>query len=61
MVPKDAMTAKEASKYLAMDEQTVVRMAAERRIPSLHHEGQWLFSRKSIDKWRIRQGARRAP
>ncbi|MBI1959038.1 MAG: helix-turn-helix domain-containing protein [Candidatus Rokubacteria bacterium] len=55
------MTAKEASKYLAMDEQTVVRMAAERKIPSLHHEGQWLFSKKSIDKWRIRQGARRAP
>ena len=61
MVPKDAMTAKETSRYLAMDEQTVVRLATERRIPSLHHDGQWLFSKKSIDKWRILQGARRAP
>lgn len=61
MVPKDTMTVTEASRYLAMDEQTVARMAAERKIPSLHQDGQWLFSRKSIDKWRIRQGARRAP
>ncbi len=61
MLPKDAMTVTEASRYLAMDEQTVTRMAAERRIPSLHHDGQWLFSKKSIDKWRTRQAARRAP
>ncbi|OGK78748.1 MAG: hypothetical protein A2X52_06985 [Candidatus Rokubacteria bacterium GWC2_70_16] len=61
MVPKDAMTVKEASRYLAMDEQTVARLAAERQIPSLHHDGQWLFSKKSIDKWRLRQAARRAP
>jgi excisionase family DNA binding protein len=61
VLPKDAMTVTEASRYLAMDEQTVTRMAAERRIPALHRDGQWLFSKKSIDKWRIRQGARRAP
>ena len=58
MLPKDTMNVQEASRYLAMDEQTVVRMAAERKIPSLHHEGQWLFSKKSIDKWRIRQNPR---
>jgi excisionase family DNA binding protein len=52
------MNVQEASRYLAMDEQTVARMAAERRIPAVEHEGQWLFSKKSIDKWRIRQNAR---
>ena len=52
MVPKDVMTVKEASTYLSMDEQTVARMALERRIPSLEVDGQWVFSRKSIDKWR---------
>jgi excisionase family DNA binding protein len=56
MVPKDVMTVQEASEYLAMEEGALARLAAERRIPSLEHDGQWLFSRKSIDKWRGRQG-----
>ena len=49
---KDTMTLKEASAYLAMDEATVTRMAAERVIPSMEVEGGWVFSKKSIDKWR---------
>lgn len=60
MVPKDTMTVQEASTYLAMDEQTVTRLAAERQIPALEHDGQWLFSKKSIDKWRVRQASRRS-
>ena len=60
MVPTDTMSIKEASQYLAMDEQTVTRMALERRIPALHHNGQWLLSKKSIDKWRIQQSSMRA-
>ncbi|HET8577563.1 MAG TPA: helix-turn-helix domain-containing protein [Methylomirabilota bacterium] len=55
MLPKDTMNVKEASRYLAIDEQTIARMAAERRIPSVEHDGEWLFSKKSIDKWRGRQ------
>lgn len=58
VLPKDTMDVREASRYLAMDEQTVTRMAAERRIPALEHEGKWLFSKKSIDKWRERQTSR---
>ncbi len=58
MLPKDTMNLTETSHYLAMDEQTVARMAAERRIPAVEHEGQWLFSKKSIDKWRGRQTSR---
>ncbi len=54
MIPKDTMTVKEASTYLSMDADTLQRMASERRIPALEHEGQWLFSKKSIDKWRSR-------
>ena len=60
MVPKDTMTIKEASQYLAMDEQTVARMATERRIPALQHNGQWVLSKKSIDKWKTRQPSARA-
>jgi excisionase family DNA binding protein len=54
MLPKDTMDVKEVARYLAMDEKTVAAMAAERRIPALEHEGKWLFSKKSIDKWRGR-------
>ena len=60
MVPTDTMSIKEASQYLAMDEQTVTRMALERRIPALHHNGEWLLSKKSIDKWKARQPTARA-
>jgi excisionase family DNA binding protein len=60
MVPKDMMTAKEASVYLSMDEATVTRMAAERRIPSMEVDGVWVFSKKSIDKWRRQQEQRDA-
>ena len=52
MVPKDRMTVSEASAYLAVDTETLMRMASERSIPSLEVEGQWFFSKKSIDKWR---------
>ncbi len=60
MLPKDAMTVEEASTYLAMDEATVTRMAMERRIPSIEVEGAWVFSKKSIDKWRRQQERRKA-
>ena len=33
-------------------------LAAERRIPALEHDGQWMFSKKSIDKWRTRRPTR---
>ena len=58
MLPKDTMDVKEASRYLAMDEKVVTQMAVERRIPAVEHEGKWLFSKKSIDKWRGQQTQR---
>lgn len=57
MIPKDTMTVKEASTYLSMDAEALQRLAVERRIPAIEHEGQWLFSKKSIDKWRTRSRA----
>ena len=60
MVPKDGMTVSEASVYLAVDTETLTRMASERSIPALEVEGQWVFSKKSIDKWRRQREAKRA-
>ncbi len=59
MTPKDVLSLKEASTYLAMDETTLKALAVDRLIPCLQHDGAWVFSKKSIDKWRTQQ-ARRA-
>jgi excisionase family DNA binding protein len=48
---KDAMTVKEASTYLALDESTVARLAEARQIPAVKVADEWVFSRKSLQKW----------
>lgn len=59
IVPKDVMTLQEASAYLAMDEATLRALAEERRIPCLAADSGWVFSKKSVDKWRaLRVGPR---
>jgi len=60
VLPKDIMNIQEASAFLAMEERDLWRLAEERRIPSLQHNGQWAFSRKSLEKWRQAQTRRRA-
>lgn len=59
MTPKDVLSLQEASIYLAMDEATLSVLATERRIPCLEVNGAWVFSKKSIDKWRSLQRASR--
>ena len=58
MTPKDVLNLKEASTYLKMDEATLKLLATERRIPCLPLDGGWVFSKKSIDKWRSQQTLR---
>ncbi|MBI1735955.1 MAG: helix-turn-helix domain-containing protein [Candidatus Rokubacteria bacterium] len=59
MTVKDALSLEEASTYLAMDLPALTALARARRIPSVEVDGTWVFSKKSIDKWRTIQ-ARRA-
>ena len=58
MTPKDMLSLKEASTYLAMEEGKLASLASERRIPCVQHNGTWMFSKKSIDKWRSQQTRR---
>jgi hypothetical protein len=58
VTPKDMLSLKEASTYLAMDEGQLASLATERRIPCVQLNGAWMFSRKSIDKWRSQQTRR---
>jgi excisionase family DNA binding protein len=52
------MTVQEASTYLSLDEATVARLAEARQIPAVKVENQWLFSKKSIQKWQRLQARR---
>jgi excisionase family DNA binding protein len=54
------MTMSEASAYLAVDADTLSRLASERSIPCLEVEGEWVFSKKSIDKWRRQREMKRS-
>ena len=58
MTPKDVLSLEEASRYLAIDQSALSAMAAERRIPCLELNGGWVFSKKSIDKWRSQREVR---
>jgi hypothetical protein len=53
VTPKDVMSVDDASKYLAIDKAALASLARERRIPCLEVNGAWVFSKKSIDKWRL--------
>ena len=55
MTPKDVLSLKEASTYLAIEEAALRALASERRIPALQVNGAWVCSKKSIDKWRSQQ------
>lgn len=54
MTPKDVMSLEEVSAYLAMDQAALVLLVSQRRIPCFEVDGTWVFSKKSIDKWRSR-------
>jgi len=56
--PKDVLSIEEASRYLAIDKNALTTLASERRIPCLQLESGWVFSKKSIDKWRSQQSQR---
>ena len=58
--PKDVMTMEETCAYLAMDRPTLTSLVRERRIPCLESNGAWLFSKKSLDKWRSLRDKRRS-
>jgi len=58
VTPKDVMSVQEASTYLAMDVATLTQLATQRRIPCMEVNGSWMFSKKSIDKWRSQQTLR---
>ena len=58
MTPKDVLDLRETAKYLGIDESSLRVLATERRIPCLLLDGGWVFSKKSLDKWKSQQTLR---
>jgi hypothetical protein len=56
----DLMSVKEASVYLKLAEADLTAMATERRVPCMDVNGSWMFSKKSLDKWRAQQESKRS-
>jgi hypothetical protein len=52
VTPKDVLDLRETAKYLGIDESSLRALATERRIPCMQQDGGFVFSKKSIDKWR---------
>ena len=59
-MPPDAVTIREAAQLLALDEVTLSHLAEDRQIPAVKVDDQWVFSRKSLQKWQRLRGVRRS-
>ena len=56
-MPPDAVTIREAAQLLALDEVTLSHLAEDRQIPAVKVDDQWVFSRKSLQKWQRLRGS----
>ena len=52
----EVLDAKEAAKYLKINEQTVRRLAREGAIPAFKVGGVWRFKQSVLDSWAVAQG-----
>ncbi|HSE96319.1 MAG TPA: helix-turn-helix domain-containing protein [Methylomirabilota bacterium] len=57
VIPPDAVTLTEAAKLLTLDEVTLSHLAEDRQVPAIKVDGQWMFSRKSLQKWQRLRGS----
>ncbi|MFH0964478.1 MAG: response regulator [Planctomycetota bacterium] len=55
----DILDARQAAKYLKINEQTIRRLAREKELPSFKVGGVWRFKRSSVDSWAESQIAAR--
>ena len=50
-MPDDVLTLKEVAKYLKVNERTIYRMVADRKIPGFKVGGSWRFKLTEIEAW----------
>lgn len=59
MAEDEILDAREASKYLKINEQTLRRLARNNEIPAFRVGGNWRFKRSSLDRWAESQELKR--
>ena len=50
-MPDDVLTLKEVAEYLKVNERTIYRMVADRKIPGFKVGGSWRFKLTEIEAW----------
>jgi excisionase family DNA binding protein len=48
---QNLLTTDQVARYLKVDEFTVYRLVAQKRIPAFKVGNQWRFNKKMIDEW----------
>ena len=55
MTTRDFLTTKEVAEYLRVNQYTVYRLVAQKKLPAFKVGSQWRFKRTVLDHWLKRQ------
>jgi excisionase family DNA binding protein len=55
MATRDFLTTKEVAEYLRVNQYTVYRLVAQKKLPAFKVGSQWRFKRTVLDHWLKRQ------
>jgi excisionase family DNA binding protein len=55
MATRDFLTTKEVAEYLRVNQYTVYRLVAQKKLPAFKVGSQWRFKRSVLDRWLKRQ------
>ncbi|MFQ5853293.1 MAG: helix-turn-helix domain-containing protein [Candidatus Binatia bacterium] len=50
-MPENLLTTKQVAQYLNVDEFTVYRLVAQKKLPAFRVGNQWRFKRKILEQW----------
>ncbi|HSF58976.1 MAG TPA: helix-turn-helix domain-containing protein [Candidatus Binatia bacterium] len=55
MATRDLLTAKEVAEYLRVNQYTIYRLVAQKKLPAFKVGSQWRFERSVLDRWLKKQ------
>jgi excisionase family DNA binding protein len=55
MQPRAFLTTKEVARYLRVNQYTVYRLVAQKKLPAVKIGSQWRFKRSVLEEWLARQ------
>jgi excisionase family DNA binding protein len=55
MPTRDLLTAKEVAEYLRVNQYTIYRLVAQKKLPAFKVGSQWRFERSVLDRWLKKQ------